>query len=65
MAISWKVKVNSEESCFEKVVSFWKWKWALILNLWECNIKKYQAIDFELSNLDSIYEALEKIFKWK
>lgn len=62
LAISWTIKINSQENCFEKTVWMWKWNWALVLNLWDCKIKKYQAVDLELTNLDEIYSKLKNIF---
>lgn len=62
-AITWNINIASKEDCFQQKVNPWRWEWVLMLDVWRCKIKKYQAVDLEINRLEKIYYDLKKIFE--
>ena len=63
--VTWNIKICSIDCCAQQTVNPWRWKWVLMLDIWRCNIKSYQAVDLEANKLDIWYNELEKIFNPK
>ena len=57
-----KWNINLVEESIQYKVNPWRNKWALIIDIWCCDVKGFDISNINLNKLDYLYHELEKIF---